>query len=225
MHRSLRKWNLREPHQSDIVVQERITHHVRDRYLIQSKIQQFIWGILGIKPLMLQSSLLFLWKLNKRLRTSGIHNYSLMSAGPAMLTQSIRIPTLARKPLFLWHLCLRSRIPGRSTWRHGKIYFYDSIGARSGRIRRQTGEKYYDMDHGRGLERIFFYSFWVFFFFPKKERKKIFSVLMWSTSDSYAHSWFPNQTIMQFQKGTAYGLANTLTQTAILNHHSSEQKV
>jgi phytoene desaturase len=187
---------------ADIVVAGADYHHV-DRHLVNPKYSNYsekYWD----KRVMAPSSLLFYMGINKKLKNFRHHNLFFDEPLGPHADAIYKNPRWPEKPLFYASV---PSITDPSVAPEGMENLFLLIPlAPDLEDTEETREKYYDMIMER-LERI--------------SGQEIRSHVVYKRS--YAHSDFKSD--YHAYKGNAYGLANTLTQTAILKPSLKSKKV
>jgi phytoene desaturase len=187
---------------ADIVVAGADYHHV-DRHLVNPKYSNYsekYWD----KRVMAPSSLLFYMGINKKLKNLRHHNLFFDEPLGPHADAIYKNPRWPEKPLFYASV---PSITDPSVAPEGMENLFLLIPlAPDLEDTEETREKYYDMIMER-LERI--------------SGQEIRSHVVYKRS--YAHSDFKSD--YHAYKGNAYGLANTLTQTAILKPSLKSKKV
>jgi phytoene desaturase len=187
---------------ADIVVAGADYHHV-DRHLVNPKYSNYsekYWD----KRVMAPSSLLFYMGINKKLKNLRHHNLFFDEPLGPHADAIYKNPRWPEKPLFYASV---PSITDPSVAPEGMENLFLLIPlAPDLEDAEETREKYYDMIMER-LERI--------------SGQEIRSHVVYKRS--YAHSDFKSD--YHAYKGNAYGLANTLTQTAILKPSLKSKKV
>lgn len=187
---------------ADIVVAGADYHHV-DRHLVNPKYSNYseeYWD----KRVMAPSSLLFYMGINKRLKNLRHHNLFFDEPLGPHADAIYKNPRWPEKPLFYASV---PSITDPSVAPEGMENLFLLIPlAPDLEDSEETREKYYDMIMER-LERF--------------SGQEIRSHVVYKRS--YAHSDFKSD--YHAYKGNAYGLANTLTQTAILKPSLKSKKV